>query len=425
MAYRMMVKLMTLWVTLLGAIAAGQPAAKQQLGDYVVLGWNDLGMHCMNGEFSQLVILPPFNDLWVQVIERGDPPQIVTSGMDVQYRFPDNTTSSNKVNFWQYEDAIFGVSLADDMGLAGKGLSGTMDWNGKAWEAHGIPLTPFDDATPTVEQPFQLAEVTLRGTPGDPVLDQSMVVAPVSTEMHCGQCHDGSNNKSAAAKARMLRETALLAAGKAQPKAVDPIVVAQDILNTHGNVDGHSLMTVRPVLCASCHSSNALGTAGRPGLKSLSEAIHAKHGEEFPTLDCYACHPGSKTQCLRGAMYKAGKVCQDCHGSLSHVASSIDGGRRPWLDEPKCGSCHPGYEENAATLYRNSTGHGGLFCAACHGSPHAETPSAQARDNMQTIRLQGTAKALYDCMICHTVRPTATGPHGKLAPQWPEMWMTY
>ena len=28
---------------------------------------------------------------------------------------------------------------------------------------------------------------------------------------------------------------------------------------------------------------------------------------------CYQCHPGKRTQCLRGVMFsKAGAVCQDC-----------------------------------------------------------------------------------------------------------------
>ena len=32
-----------------------------------------------------------------------------------------------------------------------------------------------------------------------------------------------------------------------------------------------------PALCAKCHSSNALGTAGAPGVASLTKALHGKH----------------------------------------------------------------------------------------------------------------------------------------------------
>ena len=41
---------------------------------YVVLAWNDLGMHCYIRNFQDLGVLPPFNNLWAQVIKVGDPP---------------------------------------------------------------------------------------------------------------------------------------------------------------------------------------------------------------------------------------------------------------------------------------------------------------------------------------------------------------
>jgi hypothetical protein len=60
---------------------------------YVLLGWNDLGMHCYNRDFTDLAVLPPYNTLWTQVILRGDPPQIVTQNIRVEFRFPNNTYS--------------------------------------------------------------------------------------------------------------------------------------------------------------------------------------------------------------------------------------------------------------------------------------------------------------------------------------------
>ena len=47
-------------------------------GEYVVLSWNDLGMHCYNRDFQDLAVLPPYNTLWAQVVKKGDPPQIIT-----------------------------------------------------------------------------------------------------------------------------------------------------------------------------------------------------------------------------------------------------------------------------------------------------------------------------------------------------------
>ena len=40
--------------------------------DVVVFGYNDLGMHCMNDDFSELLILPPFNNLHAQVVDRSE-----------------------------------------------------------------------------------------------------------------------------------------------------------------------------------------------------------------------------------------------------------------------------------------------------------------------------------------------------------------
>ncbi|MEQ8819783.1 MAG: hypothetical protein RLY93_06025 [Sumerlaeia bacterium] len=420
---------------LVGTVAAQiqEPPSRTDLGDYVVIGWNDLGMHCMNGEYSEWVILPPYNNLWAQIVKRGNPPQLVSSDMVLEYRFPENTTSANKVNFWEHEDKLFGVDLPEDIGLTGHGLAGTLEWNGSAWEVTGVPITPFTDANPTVEQPYQLAEVTLRQATGGPVLDQAHVVVPTSTEIHCNTCHSGEDDdKSRAKDVSIWPQTSKPGAGYKSLRDLitfrevtkGEIEAVERVLEAHDEVDGRSLLDQQPVLCAECHSSNALGTTGRPGVKSLSQAIHEKHGEEFPTMNCYACHPGQQTQCLRGAMYKAGQSCEDCHGSIRQVARSIEEGRRPWIDEPKCGSCHAGYDENPGKLYRNSIGHGGLYCTACHGSPHAEYPTVQPRDNYQALRLQGTAKTLSDCRICHTKRPTGPGPHG-LPPPTTQQWVFY
>ena len=64
--------------------------------------------------------------------------------------------------------------------------------------------------------------------------------------------------------------------------------------------------------------------------------------------------------------------------------------------------------------YRDSTGHGGLFCETCHGSPHAILPSSQPNDNIQNIALQGHAGTLEDCKVCHGSQvPSGSGPHGN------------
>ena len=71
------------------------------------------------------------------------------------------------------------------------------------------------------------------------------------------------------------------------------------------------------------------------------------------------------------------------------------------------------------SLYRFSTGHGGLQCSACHGSTHAEFPSSHDNDNIQSMQIQGHAGPLVECVSCHpngvsTVerRPARHAPRG-------------
>jgi hypothetical protein len=82
---------------------------------------------------------------------------------------------------------------------------------------------------------------------------------------------------------------------------------------------------------------------------------------------CYQCHPGKNVQCLRGAMFNGGMLCNDCHGSMLQVGNDFSKNvtpsnpgafilgqgsfydpanttqpRVPWANEPGCGSCHTG-----------------------------------------------------------------------------------
>jgi len=89
---------------------------------------------------------------------------------------------------------------------------------------------------------------------------------------------------------------------------------------------------------------------------------------------------------------------------MANVGSSITRGRIPWVDEPTCVSCHQNVEgvETNDVLYRNAKGHGDLFCATCHGSPHAMYPSSLSQDNYQPLQLQGNkAKTIGSCGVCH------------------------
>jgi hypothetical protein len=337
-----------------------------------------------------MAVLPPYNTVTAQLIKKipGGLPQLVTVGYTVSYSIPGNTYSVGKTNFWTYAQQLFGLSqpLPPNIGLTGKGLTGTMDTSGHNFYAVGIPNTPFSDDDLINEKPYQLLHLCATNTTSGDTLATTDVVIPVSNEIGCVQsgCHSSE----------------------------------MSILNNHEDTT-----ITAPVLCASCHASNALGTVGIPEAKPLSFRIHDRHQFITPSgsiATCYKCHPWPNTQCLRDVMGRNQTnplTCQNCHGTMAQIASSIDAGRRPWLDEPKCGNatCHGStYAEQPNTLYRQSRGHGGLFCSACHGSPHAILPTVQSNDNLQSVRLQGFAGPLSDCMVCHTTAPSSPGPHGRM-----------
>ena len=341
---------------------------------YVVFAWNDLGMHCLNPTYDKMVILPPYNNLKVQVVKRGKVPTVVTSGLSVSYSIDNNTYSVGKQNygqFWTYAKKLFGATLAPNIGLTGNGLSGTMKAETGFFSAEGIPVVPVYDSG--VKDPYQQATITVKDATGK-IVATTKTVIPTSDEINCAKCH-GAN-------------------------AFD------DILTKHDKAHKTKLMTSKPVLCASCHGSPALGSTS-PGSsgKYLSQAIHGYHATKGAS--CYDCHPGATTKCSRSARHtSANGNCTACHGSMANVASTIAAGRIPWVGEPTCVSCHKGVAgiDIGTTLYKNGHGHGNLFCSACHGSPHAMVPSLNVKDNYQELQYQGSTrpvKSIGSCGICH------------------------
>ncbi len=133
------------------------------------------------------------------------------------------------------------------------------------------------------------------------------------------------------------------------------------------------------------------------------------------------------------------QLCSSCHGNLTFAGNPS---RQPWFIEPACQMCHntsqrylTAFDTNGqwrqttdktfatndnvpipgANLYRFSTGHGSVYCSACHGSPHAEYPSIAANDNVAPIKLQKYATKITECTVCHTNGLTTNGlggPHG-------------
>lgn len=366
----------TLAVTILG-IAAMVTGAELDAG-WTLIGWNDLGMHCMDADYSLMSILPPYNNIHAQLVDASG--NLITNpgGITVSYEAvadPDgsvNTTSIGKTGFWDHVFDLFGASPAPDTGLAGFSMPGagnppqSMSWDASwGWfTAEGVPLTPVDDLLATNRYPMM--RLVARDA-SNLVLASTEIVLPVSEEMDCRACH-GSGSGAAAEpsggwaydpdperdyRLNILRIHDELEAGN--PDFVAALAAAG---HDPAGLEETAVVAGRSVLCASCHGSNALPGLGLGFVPALTRAVHGRHalvldpvtGMSLNDSDnrsaCYRCHPGAETRCLRGAMGAAVAVdgslamqCQNCHGSMSDVGSPL---REGWLSEPGCGNCHTG-----------------------------------------------------------------------------------
>lgn len=450
----------------------------------------------MDSDYSVFSILPPYNTIEAQLIVGG---KLVTNGAgytvtyqavaDPQGSF--NSTARGKGNFYDYVLPLYGAALTPELGLTlswpmpgtnntpqgmlfeqtnrpAPGVATLVNW----FRAEGIPITPYDDAGR--KNPYPLMRLIARNSGGTPLATNDIVL-PVSDEMDCRVCHASGTRLAARPAAgwvwssnseRDYRLNILRRHDEhqfaSQPELYQAALAARGF-NPQGLYRG-VVADGKPVLCAVCHASEALGTGSYSNIPPLTASVHAFHAHvRDPVLGvpldssanraaCYRCHPGSTTKCLRGAMGSAvaadGSLemqCQSCHGNMSAVGSSS---RVGWFMEPNCQSCHTGtatsnngqirytscFETNGTvrvatnqtfatnpdipapgiSLFRFSRGHGGLQCEACHGSTHAEFPATHGNDNIRNEQIQGHAGVTIECTACHTAMPNtvAGGPHG-------------
>ena len=461
--------------TLLGMTACGGGGSKDtpptpppvQTGSYAVTAWSELGMHCMDGkDYSVFAVLPPYNTIHAQVIERGDPPSLPT-GVTVTYEAVADTSgsrnmsSSGKTNFWTYVRVLFGANAAPDAGLTGTLVQSatphamTYNTGTGTWDAVGIPTVPYDDAG--IRNPYPMAKIVVKDSAGN-VLASTTAVLAVSDEMTCSTCHASGSNPAAQPAAGWENDP-----DPAKDVKFNILKRHDDHWNVSPNLSElqgkgyiyqaslyQTAKAGTPVLCAACHATNALGATGVAGVNALTADMHALHGPVVNpatgvSLDnattsngsCYLCHPGVQTKCQRGAMRNV--ACFDCHGNLTKVGALQ---RQGWIDLPSCQMCHnsstrygttfdsgtgtwrvttdatfatnPNKPAAGKSLYKLSAGHGGLYCAACHGSQHAEYPTSQANDNLYSTGLQGYTGKIIECTVCHGTMPATqtSGPHG-------------
>jgi hypothetical protein len=441
-------------------------------------------------DYSVFAVLPPYNTIYAKLLTKGGQPAPVSTGVSITYvAMRDasgsiNTTSygtssvAQKTNFWNYVRTTFLGQPPQDVGLHNYPVQSftpqamTYDSTKAAWKAEGIPTAPYDDSG--ASKPYPMAQLVAKDSSGATLATTTVVLA-VSDEMSCTNCHSTNTNSAAMpsggwitqytaaqnVKLNILKKhddthpisAAVLAAVQAKGYTTYQASLYQTALN------GGALNN--PVLCAACHTSNALNAAGlntgltSPAVPALTTSMHSVHSNVSlpgstasldnatdPANSCYQCHPGVNTKCQRGTM--SGVACFNCHGNLSRVAAATRSG---WLDEPNCQMCHqngttyataftstdlgPTGTQRTSTdatfatnanvpstgfsLYRFSKGHGSMECSACHGSQHAEYPTNQANDNVSSTNLQGYAGPVIECSVCHGASLTTTnngGPHG-------------
>ncbi|RKY18799.1 MAG: hypothetical protein DRQ55_12370 [Planctomycetota bacterium] len=446
----------------------------------------------MDSDYSVFSILPPFNVVWAQLIDPAGHLIDSESGFTLTYEALSdpsgsiNASSAGKTSYWNWAPALFGASSEPDTGLFGFDMPGpdntpqamAFDPEYNAWVATGIPLVPTDDDGHV--RTYPLMKIVARNGSGVELASSSPVL-PVSSEMDCRACHASGSQADAMPAAGWVYERKaerdyrlnILRLHDEQKLGTPTYDAALAALAFNpAGLYASVKQDQRPVLCASCHLSNALPGTGLPDISSLTSAVHAFHADVIDPTNgmtlqsadnrsaCYRCHPGSETRCLRGAMGAAvasdGELsmqCQNCHAGMSAVG---DPRRVGWLEQPTCQACHTGtamqnngqiryldaFEPDGSlrlavndtfatdvdapaagfSLYRFSEGHGGLQCSACHGSTHAEYPAAHPNDNIAPSNIQGHSGMLVECDACHVGQPVTItgGPHGMhpVGDQW-------
>jgi hypothetical protein len=413
------------------------PPFDPKTSEYVLLVWNDLGMHCLSDGDAWFCFLPPANTLEAQLIRRGDPPQITHDGVELIYRVDKGFKNpSAHSSFWKNAASLFGTTIENNTGLFGKKVDGTFDYDStrNSFIAAGIPVVPYNDNG--TYNPYPMFTVEAREKSTGRVFITTRVVAPVSSELGCRNCHGGGWR--------------IMNSGLADETAMH-------ILAAHDRLNGTDLLTLaesgKPQLCQSCHPDPVLAASGKPGVVDFSAAMHGWHANYMPFDDsrsCGLCHPNSptgNTRCLRDPHAALGLGCVDCHGTMQEDAVALLETQRvkppaqrllaplaaaqkdsitprvAWLGETDCLNCHRDFQQpmviqgfnmwtkQLAELYRVRTDYAGVRCPACHGSTHALYPSHNMfdrdHDNIQPLQYSGTRAPIgtdFTCALCHRKR---------------------
>ncbi len=258
-----------------------------------IVGWNNLGMHCMDDDYAIFSILPPYNTVNAQLIDNNG--RLVTAlpaGVTVTYEAvadPDgsiNKSSIGKSNFWDYSLVLFGVALPLDAGLAGTTMPGPgntpqpMTWGATGapaftFQALGVPITPIDDRGRSNSYP--LFKLVARDAAHN-VLAQTNVVLPVSSELNCSSCHASGTGQPRAMPSpgwvydpnpqHDFRLNALLLHD--QRNLTNPVYVAALAKFNYRSTGLYDSVVLdgKSILCAVCHNPRRSGHPARRARRS-------------------------------------------------------------------------------------------------------------------------------------------------------------
>jgi hypothetical protein len=150
------------------------------------------------------------------------------------------------------------------------------------------------------------------------------------------------------------------------PLVLNGVTISPSIANGADQVKHRSMSNVMHK-----HHASVTDTNGDLLFPTMPPAVNGDGSFRDPVAargilmdTCYQCHPGRRTDCLRGAMANGGMLCQDCHGDMNQIGADFTDNvspanpgafvlgpdfytnpntpRVPWANEPGCGSCHTG-----------------------------------------------------------------------------------
>ena len=432
--------------------------------DVIIMATNDLGMHCACPGAEKMLLLPPFNTLRAQVIERGgQSPVVLSDPSDIRVEYdvienyddfnpykpddPSKTDLSTDMYFSTWMDMMpkYGFGPARNaqgaiQGLTGSMLAGEMDAQAEGWwEVIGVPAFPDAHNSSNPEKimidplggpdrnPYLTAEFKVYEQSSGALLATTSATVPVSFG-GCCSCH-----------------LQLTADNGMDPNPDNSFALMGQLHERDSGInfalldpDGDGV--TGPVRCSVCHWDPAMGESSPPGgyvdpdtgadlpvsQYSFSDVLHRWHVENTEVLsynpdlatDCYECHPSNEVMCYRG--HHTNKTigsdnhavwCSDCHGDL-HQRVAEGQLANPWSEAtmPTCQDCHSSTGENGVLhhafggSFLKSMSHKNdtILCSTCHGAPHALNPSTLAKDNIQNLALQGLDNPIGKCSACHT-----------------------